>query len=145
MESTRLLVLLSCMISIVITQAYAIEGDDEFRLKIYAEPNIIFIGGGGVYPSGTQVTTEEAPHEFQGYEFQGWKIDGTWAQGNPVTVRMDRSHDIVAVYSKSDTNQILVDAIPRVAEITIDGEIYLSNELPATFSWSKDSSRGTPI
>jgi len=139
LASTGLLVLLSCMISLAIVEAYAVEGDDEYRLKIRAEPNIIFIGGGGLYPTGAEIITEEAPKNFQGYKFQGWKIDGTWAQGNPITVRMDRNHEVVAVYEKSDTNLIKIDSIPRIADITIDGEIYLSNELPAKFNWDLDS------
>ena len=139
MASIKLLVLLSCVVSLAVIEANAIEGDDEFRLKINANPNIIFIGGGGVYPVGTEVTTEEAPKKFQGYEFQGWKIDGVWAEGNPVTIRMDRNHDIVAIYEKSDTKFTKIDSIPRIADITIDGEIYLSNELPAKFNWELDS------
>jgi len=145
MASTKLLVLLSCMISLAIVQAYAIEGDDEFRLKVRTDPNIIFIGGGGLYPAGTEITTEEAPKQFQGYEFMGWKIDDMWAQGNPVNVRMDRNHEVVAIYEKTDTNKIIIDSIPRVAEITIDGEIYLPKELPGKFNWSKDSNHVVSI
>ena len=139
MASTKLLVLLIGVVSLALVEANAQTAPDEFRLKVSAQPNIIFIGGGGVYPSGTQITTEEAPKNFQGYKFQGWKIDGTWAQGNPVTVRMDRNHDIVAIYEKSDTKFTKIDSIPRIADITIDGEIYLKNELPAKFNWDLDS------
>jgi hypothetical protein len=48
-------------------------------------------------------------------------------------------HTAQAIYSKSDTEKIIIDTIPRVAEITIDGQIYLPDELPASFDWSTDS------
>jgi len=139
MESTKLLVLLIVVVSLAIVEANAQQMPDEFRLKVSSTPNIVFIGGGGIFPAGTVVTVEKAPLQFQGYEFQGWKIDGTWASGNPITISMDRGHDVEAVYEKSDTNLIKIDSIPRISQITIDGEIYLPNELPAKLNWAKAS------
>ena len=112
---------------------------DQYQLRVSSQPNVVFIGGGGVYNAGTIVTLDKAPEFFQDYTFLGWKVDGIWASGNPITIRMDRSHSADAIYEKSATEKIKVDAIPRVAEITIDGEIYLPDELPATFDWASGS------
>lgn len=69
----------------------------------------------------------------------GWKVDGKWADGNPVTIRMDAEHTAVAVYSKEIGGSIIIDTIPRISEITVDGTIYLPDELPISFSWADGS------
>ena len=110
----------------------------EHHLSVKTEPNIIFIGGGGFYLPGTSVTLN-APEKWQEYTFVGWQIDGRWTDGNPIDVRMDGSHNVVAMYSKDIGGSIIVDAIPRISEITIDGMIYLPDELPVSFSWPDGS------
>ena len=52
---------------------------------------------------------------------------------------MDASHSLIAVYSKELGGKIIVDTIPRIAEVTIDGTIYLPDELPVSFSWQDGS------
>ena len=124
------------VLSLSVGDASAQETIDTFNLRVKSQPNIIFIGGAGSYSSGTIVTIEKAPEKWQDYEFLGWKVDGIWASGNPPVIRMESSHTAVAIYEKSDTGSIIVDTIPRIAEVTIDGEIYLPGELPASFDWS---------
>jgi len=80
------------------------------------------------------------PETWRGYKFVGWKIDGAWASDNPPTVRMDRPHDVLAIFEINEGNvfdaeEIIIDVIPRVAEITIDNKIYLPDELPVYFTW----------
>jgi len=133
-----LLALLVCVVSLTIIEATAQESG-EFNLNVRSEPNIIFIGGGGFFSSGSLVTVNEAPETWRGYTLVGWKVDGMWADGNPITIRMDKSHTATAVYSKEIGGSIIVDSIPRIAEITVDGTIYLPDELPVSFSWPEGS------
>jgi len=140
MLKPTLLVLLVCVATFTIAQASAQESEDGFLLRIKTEPNVLFIDGGGFYSPGTTVTLDQAPEVWREYTFVGWKVDGVWADGNPITIRMDSAHTATAVYSKEIGGSILVDTIPRIAEITVDGTIYLPDELPVSFSW-KDGSR----
>jgi hypothetical protein len=131
-----LLILLVCVATFSIIEASAqVVTNDIFTLRVRSEPNILFIGGGGEYKSGTEVAIDAAPEKFEDYTFVGWQIDGRWADGNPISVRMDNSHSAIAVYSKDLAGSIIVDTIPRISEITVDGTIYLPDELPLSFSW----------
>lgn len=138
-------ILLSILVSatfVVILQAYAVESattTEVFTLRVKSEPNIIFIGGGGSFASGIIATTDKAPETFQDYRFVGWKIDGRWSDENPLSIRMDASHSADAIYVKDAGGTVLVDTIPRVAEVTIDGEIFLPDELPLSFNWEPGS------
>ena len=114
--------------------------EETFHLTVKAEPNIIFISGSGDYKLNQEVVLDSAPDSWRDYSFVGWKIDGRWAEENPVTIRMDMSHSAIAVYEKTgEVGGILVDTIPRITEITVDGKIYLPAELPMTFTWTADS------
>jgi len=116
----------------IVEEAYA----DQFQLTVRAEPNIIFIGGSGSYEEGTEVTLDSAPNTWRDYVFVAWKIDERWSDENPITIRMDKSHSVKAIYEKTTTSGgIIVDTIPRISEITIDGTIYLPSELPLSFNW----------
>jgi hypothetical protein len=138
---TTLLIAVVCVTSFAILEASAqVSSSETFNLRVRSEPNILFISGGGDYASGTEVKIDPAPEKFEDYTFVGWQIDGRWADGNPITVRMDNSHSAVAIYSKELSGSITIDAIPRIAEITVDGTIYLPDELPLSFSWLEGSS-----
>jgi len=131
-----LLILLVCVISFSIIEASAqVVASDTFTLTVKSNPNILFIGGGGDYKTGTTANIDAAPKTFEDYTFVGWQIDGRWADGNPITVRMDNSHSAIAIYSKDKVGNIVIDEIPKVSEITVDGTIYLPAELPLSFSW----------
>ena len=140
MWNLKLMLVLVFTASFVL-QANAQTSDDtsQYVLRVKSEPNILFIGGGGLYNVGTSVTLNDAPEIWQDYKFIGWKIDGIWTSENPPTIRMERNHEAVAVYEKSQSGQILIDAIPRITEITIDGTIYLPQELPVSFDWETGS------
>jgi len=125
--------------SIIEASAQVVSGSDIFTLRVKSEPNILFISGGGEYKAGTTVTIDPAPETFEDYTFVGWQIDGRWAEGNPITIRMDNSHSALAVYSKDKVGNIVIDTIPKVSEITVDGTIYLPDELPLSFSWVEGS------
>ena len=135
----KLIVLLVFVITFTAIEASAQLADDQYTLRVRTEPNILFIGGGGSFISGTMVTIDEAPERWNEYSFVGWKIDGRWAQGNPITIRMDAGHSAVAIYNKEMVGSINVDSIPRISEITVDGTIYLPDELPISFSWPEGS------
>ena len=128
-----LFILLASIVSFTILEASAQESG-EHHLSVKSEPNIIFIGGAGFYAPGSSVTLD-APEKWQEYTFVGWKIDGRWTMGNPATIRMDSGHSAVAIYSKDIGGSIIIDTIPRISEITVDGTIYLPDELPVSFSW----------
>ena len=123
-----LLLLLVCVASFTFVQASAQESETGYNLRIRTEPSILFIDGGGFYLKGITVSIDEAPETWREYTFVGWKVDGIWADGNPITIRMDGPHTVTAVYSKEIGGSILVDAIPRIAEITVDGTIFLPSE-----------------
>ncbi len=132
-----LFILLASIVSFTILEASAQESG-EHHLSVKSEPNIIFIGGAGFYAPGSSVTLD-APEKWQEYTFVGWKIDGRWTMGNPATIRMDSGHSAVAIYSKDIGGSIIIDTIPRISEITVDGTIYLPEELPISFSWPEGS------
>jgi len=104
-------------------------------LRVKSSPNILFMSGGGSYDIGKSVTIPEAPESWNEYTFVGWQIDNQWVVGNPITIIMDRTHTAEAIYEKSMSGNVIIDTIPRVAEINVDGEIYLPSELPLSFNW----------
>ena len=135
------LMLILVFTTLFVLEANAQTSDDtsQYVLRVKTEPNILFIGGGGLYNAGVTVTLKNAPEIWQDYKFVGWKIDGIWTNENPPKIRMERNHEAVAVYEKSQIGKIVIDAIPRIAEITIDGTIYLPPELPISFDWETGS------
>ena len=117
------------------------EAAGEHHLKIDTVPrDIMFIPGQGFYDDGKTITLTKIPETWKDYVFLGYKIDGAWAAVNPPVIRMDRSHEVQAVFEKSeitllDKKGILIDSIPRVSTITVDDEVYLPDELPITLDW----------
>lgn len=132
------------MLSGFLQFAYA-ESDDLFNLRVSTEPNILFLNGGGYYSQDELVTIGKAPEEWKEYVFLGWKVDGVWTSDNPVTVRMDGNHRAVAIYEKKNHGSVTIDAIPRVAQITVDGTIYLPTELPLALSFPMGSEHRVSI
>ena len=141
MINVKLFVVLAIVASFVFVEvnAQTSESTSQYILRVRSEPNVLFISGGGLYDKGTSVPLSEAPESWREYTFIGWKIDGIWTDENPPTIRMDRNHEALAVYEKSESGKILVDTIPRITEITIDGTIYLPEELPVSFDWETNS------
>lgn len=128
-----------------ITQVNA-QAPQEFSLRVSSEPNILYISGAGFYPEGTVVTLQKVPDKWDDYEFAGWKIDGQWTTENPPKITMNRAHDVLAVFTKTTGfGEIKIDAIPRISEITVDGTIYLPDELPITFDWEVGSTHSVII
>jgi len=110
------------------------------HLTVKAVPNIIFIGGSGDYTEGASVTLKAVPLQWQDYVFIGWKVDGRWSLENPPIIRMDKAHTVEAFYEKSNiVGGVIVDTIPRITDITVDGQIYLATELPLSFNWEINS------
>ncbi len=133
------MVTLAILSSFIVVQSYAQEFDGKYLLRVTSTPNIIYLAGGGFYDPGTSVTLE-APDTWRDYKFDGWQIDGRWTFENPLTISMNRGHNVEAIYGKtSSVGEIIVDAVPRVTEITVDGTIYLSSELPLSFDWDEGS------
>jgi len=133
-----------CIFLVGITQASA--QTTEYHLKVASSPNILYITGSGFFPEGTSIILQKAPEQWQDYEFVGWKVNGIWASDNPPTVVLTRNIDAIAIYEKTDGfGKIMIDTIPRVSSITIDGTIYLPEELPVTFDWSVGSSHTVVI
>ena len=133
-----------CIFLVGITQASA--QTTEYHLKVASSPNILYFTGTGFFPEGTSIILEKAPEQWQDYEFIGWKIDGIWASQNPPTVVLTRNIDAIAIYEKTDGfGKIKIDTIPRVSSITVDGTIYLPDELPLTFDWNVGSTHSITI
>jgi len=135
----KIVLILVFVASFVIMEASA--GTSVYHLTVKAEPNIIFITGGGDYNAGQVVKLDAAPSSWQDYSFVGWKVDGRWSLENPPSIRMDRPHTAVAVYEKTGLigGGVVVDTIPRITDISVDGIIYLVSELPLKFSWTINS------
>ena len=119
--------------------AYAQQVPETHFLKVSSVPNILFIPGTGSYNEGTTVTLDEVPQKWNEYSFVGWKINGVWSLGDTLSIRMDRSYDVEAVFEKSSQGNILIDTIPRISEVTIDGVIFLPTELPVSMEWEDGS------
>jgi len=140
MHYSKILVLLVFVLLIGATNALAQETKEQHYLKVTSNPNVLFISGAGFYDEGKVVTLEKIPEVWQDYVFIGWKIDGLWANQNPPIITMNRNHDVEAVFEKqTGIGKITIDAIPRISEITVDGTIYLSDELPLSFDWADGS------
>jgi len=114
------------------------QGEQDYFLRVIADPNIIFISGNGFYSEGTLITLDHAPDKWRDYVFVGWQIDGRWAGDTP-TIRMNKDHTATAVYTKSGDVYVKIDAIPRIMEITVDDKIYFPSELPLSFNWKLNS------
>src|SRR3989304_3094992 len=146
MHYSKLLILLVFVLLIGATNALAQETKEQHYLKVTSNPNILFISGAGFYDDGKSVTLEKIPEVWQDYVFLGWKIDGLWANQNPPIITMNRNHDVEAVFEKqTGIGKIIIDAIPRISEITVDGTIYLSDELPISFDWADGSEHSINI
>jgi len=141
MVNLKLIIILIFVASFVLVEAKAQVTDDtsQYVLRVKSDPNILFIGGGGLYDVGTSVTLDKAPEIWREYTFIGWQVDSMWTDENPPTIRMDRNHEVKAIFEKTLSGKIFVDTIPRVTEITIDGTIYLPAELPVSFDWDSNS------
>ena len=135
---SKLVLVFVLVASFVVIEASAQQS--VFHLTVKAVPNILFISGSGDYNEGTTVKLDSVPTQWQDYTFLGWKVDGRWSVENPPTIRMDRAHTVEAVYEKSNIiGGVIVDTIPRITDITVDGQIYLANELPLSFDWEQGS------
>jgi len=135
---SKLVIILVLVASFVVIEASAQQ--QIFHLTVKAVPNILFISGSGDYNEGQNVKLDSVPEQWQDYTFVGWKVDGRWSVESPPTIRMDRAHTVEAVYEKSNiVGGIIVDTIPRITDITVDGQIYLANELPLSFNWEHNS------
>ena len=119
--------------------AYAQQVPETHFLKVSSVPNILFIPGTGSYTDGTIVTLDDIPDKWNEYSFVGWKVNGVWTLGDTLSIRMDRAYTVEAVFEKSSQGNILIDTIPRISEITIDGEIFLPSELPVSMEWEDGS------
>jgi len=119
--------------------AYAQEVPTGHLLKVNSVPNILFIPGAGFYDDGTVVNFDEVPKKWNEYEFVGWKVDGIWSMGDTLSIKMDRSYHVEAIFEKTSQGNVLIDTIPRIAEITVDGEIFLPSELPISLQWEDGS------
>jgi len=137
--SLTILLTLVILSSFLVVHSYAQELEEKHFLRVSSSPNIIYLAGGGFYDSGTSVTLK-APETWRDYKFEGWQVGGRWASENPLTILMNRDHSVEAIYSKgAGVDEIIVDAVPRVTEITVDGTIYLPSELPLSFDWQQAS------
>jgi hypothetical protein len=134
----KLLILLSFVFLIGITNAFADTAKEQFYLKVNSVPNVLFTSGSGFYDEGTVVTLDKIPEVWQDYKLLGLKVDGIWSNQNPLSITMNRGHEVEAIFDKQEgIGKIQIDAIPRLSEITVDGTIYLSDELPLSFDWAE--------
>ncbi len=133
------LVFLAPLAILDVSAAEEEEAVQKATLRVRSSPNILFMSGGGSYDMGISVKIPAAPESWNEYTFVGWKIDQQWANGNPITIKMDRTHTAEAIYEKSYSGNVIIDSIPRVAEINVDGEIYLPSELPLSFDWDANT------
>jgi hypothetical protein len=111
-----------------------------YHLTVKSSPNIFFFSGSGEYKAGQIVKIDTAPLVWEDYSFVGWKIDGRWSTENPPSISMDADHTVEAVFERTNlVGGIVVDSIPRITDITVDGKIYLASELPLSFNWEEGS------
>ena len=138
MNVVKVLTLFVILVYFGMTQTNAEEVAEvqQYQLRVTSSPNILFLSGGGLYDPGELVKLPKAPEMFLDYEFVGWQVDGKWSYENPLAITMNSAHNVEAIYTKSDLGgKVIVDSIPRITEIIVDGTIYLPNELPLSFSW----------
>jgi len=147
MWNLPLISILVLVATITFVEANA-QTDDEkpqYILRVRTDPNILYIGGGGLYDQGTTVKIDSVPGVWREYTFLGWKIDDVWSDDNPPSIRMDRNHEVVAIFEKSLSGKIIVDTIPRIGEVVVDGTIYLPSELPISFDWDTGSEHSISV
>ena len=131
-----LLVVSVSLITLLETEVFA--ETQQHLLKVDTQPKIFYISGAGLYDEGDTAVTGKAPLVWNEYRFIGWKVDGTWYADNPVTLTMDRAHEVVALYEKgTPTSKVTIDTIPREANIVVDDIIYTPSDFPLNFYWEE--------
>lgn len=91
---------------------------------------------GDWFKEGTTVSAEAIPSE--NYQFNAWLIDGEPTAQNPVTIIMNAPHTIQPQFSAVVSVTFSVEGITiEAAEpiLTVDGQEYLAEDLPLTFTW----------
>ena len=144
----KLFIILAFVFLIGITDAFAAETitKEQFYLKVSSVPNVLFVSGSGFYDEGQVVTLDTMPEVWQDYQLLGLKVDGIWSNQNPLIITMNRGHEVEVIFEKQEgIGKIQIDAIPRISEITVDGTIYLSDELPLSFDWPEGSDHTVSI
>lgn len=87
---------------------------EQVQMTVTTDPaGVTQVTGEGWYNVGSVAQTSQASNNLTGpagtiYVFKGWKVDGTIQAGNPISVTMDKPHDVVATYETR--YQLLVDS-----------------------------------
>jgi hypothetical protein len=88
--------------------------ETQYLFSVATDPNSITqLTGGGWFSSGASTQTSQAPDNVSGppgtqYVFEGWTVDGVLQNGNPVSLTMDKPHNVVATYQTQ--YQLIVDS-----------------------------------
>jgi hypothetical protein len=117
--------------------------ETQYMFSVVTDPDgVTPVSGGGWYPAGTSVQTNQVPTAVPGpagtqYAFQGWVVDGAAQSGNGISLNLDKPHTAVAKYQTQ--YQLLIDS-PYGAP---QGQRYYAAGSTATFSVSTPS--GFPV
>lgn len=90
------------------------EYEAQVQLSVSTDPaGVTQVTGDGWYKVGAVAQTSQASLNLTGaagtiYIFKGWKIDGVLQSGNPISVTMDKPHQVIAAYETQ--YQLLVDS-----------------------------------
>jgi len=88
--------------------------ETQYLFTVASDPaSVTQLTGGGWLSSGASAQTSQAPDNVSGppgtqYVFKGWTVDGVLQNGNPISLTMDKPHNVVATYQTQ--YQLVVDS-----------------------------------
>jgi hypothetical protein len=100
--------------SVSSTDSHTFNYQIQYQFNVLTDPSgVTPTTGGGWYPDGQSVQTNQAPPTVAGpsgtqFAFKDWELDGAPQSGNQLTVTMNAPHTAVAKYSTQ--YQLVVDS-----------------------------------
>jgi hypothetical protein len=101
-------------LSVTSSGSFTFSYQTQYQFTVNTDPaGITPVTGGGWFPAGTSVQTNQAPQTVAGgsgtqYTFKGWQVNGGAQSGNPVSITMDKPYTATAQYSTQ--YQLTVDS-----------------------------------
>ncbi len=101
-------------LSVTSSGSFTFSYQTQYKFTVDTDPSgVTQVTGGGWFPAGTSVQTNQAPQVVAGntgtqYAFKGWQINGTPQSGNPISITIDKPYTAIAKYTTQ--YQLVVDS-----------------------------------
>jgi hypothetical protein len=100
--------------SVTSTGSLTFSYQTQYQFTVNTDPSSVTqVSGGGWFPAGTAVQTNQAPETVAGsagtqYSFKGWEVNGALQSGNPLSLTLDKPYTATAKYASQ--YQLVVDS-----------------------------------